>query len=173
MLPFLTPHLRVRSVLELDPPRLGGLGLDALLLDVDCTLKEYRADDVPDEIAAWLAGLREAGVGLCLVSNGHAARIGWLAGRHGLAFVPNALKPLPWRCRAAVRQRGFDPARTAMVGDQLFADVMAGRLAGLVTILVDPIHPEQEPWFTRLKRPLERRLIARMDEKSGKRKMRQ
>ncbi len=49
-----------------------------------------------------------------------------------------------------------------MVGDQLFADVVSGRLAGLACILVRPIHPEQEPWFTRMKRPLERFLLNRM-----------
>ena len=43
-----------------------------------------------------------------------------------------------------------------MVGDQIFADVMAGRLAGLTTILVRPIQPNEEPWFARMKRPLER-----------------
>jgi predicted HAD superfamily phosphohydrolase YqeG len=49
-----------------------------------------------------------------------------------------------------------------VVGDQLFADVMAARLAGLASILVRPIHPEEEPWFTRLKRPLERVLLRRL-----------
>ena len=48
-----------------------------------------------------------------------------------------------------------------MVGDQVFADILAGRLAGLKTILVDPIHPEEEPWFTRLKRPPERWVLRR------------
>ena len=43
-----------------------------------------------------------------------------------------------------------------MVGDQVFADVLAGRLAGIKCILVRPIHPEEEPWFTRIKRPPER-----------------
>ena len=156
-----TPHLQISNVLELDVPRLRKLGLDALLLDVDCTLKEYRAEDVTSEVAAWLHQLREAGVGLCLVSNGHGPRIGRLAKRLDLPFVSNALKPLPWGCRSAVRMMGFDRQRTAMVGDQVFADVMAGRLAGLFTILVDPIRPEQEPWFTRLKRPLENRLVTR------------
>ena len=65
-------------------------------------------------------------------------------------------------CRAAVRKMGFRPQRTAMVGDQLFADVMAGRLAGLRSILVRPIHPEEEPWFTRLKRRPERLLLRWM-----------
>jgi predicted HAD superfamily phosphohydrolase YqeG len=55
----------------------------------------------------------------------------------------------------------FPPASTALVGDQVFADVLAGRLAGLKTILVEPIHPEEEPWYTRLKRPPERWVLRR------------
>ena len=48
------------------------------------------------------------------------------------------------------------------MGDQVFADVMAGRLAGIRSILVEPIHPEEEPWYTRLKRLPERIVLARM-----------
>ena len=81
--------------------------------------------------------------------------------------MARALKPFPFRLRRAVRRMGFLPEQTAMVGDQLFADVMAGRLAGLRTILVSPIHPEDEPWFTRLKRPAERLLLRRMEIPEG------
>ena len=161
MLPFVVPHLRVESVLELGVDRLGDLGLDALLLDVDCTLKRYRAETVSAEVAAWLDALREAGIGLCLVSNGLGARIGRFAETVGLPFRAKSGKPLPFGLRAAIRKMGFDRRRTAMVGDQVFADVMAGRLAGLTTILVRPIHPEEERWFTRMKRPFERLVIGK------------
>lgn len=155
------PHVHVHSVVELDVERLRQLDIDALLLDADCTLKEYHAEEVTTEVRAWLESLRAAGVGLCLVSNGRGPRIARLAERLGLPFVATAMKPLPRGCLAAIAQHGFDPRRTAMVGDQVFADIMAGRLARLMTILVDPIHPEQEPWFTRLKRPLERLVVRR------------
>jgi HAD superfamily phosphatase (TIGR01668 family) len=163
MLRFLAPHLRVESVLELDVERLRCLGLDALLLDVDCTLKSYRADGPSAEVKAWLGRLRGAGIGLCLVSNGLGRRIGRLAEELEVPFVAKAAKPLPFGIRAAIRKMGFDAKRTAMVGDQLFADVLAGRLAGLTSILVRPIRPEEEPWFTRAKRPFERFLLRRMD----------
>lgn len=162
MFPWLTPHLQVESVLELGAERLRALGYDALLLDVDCTLKSYRSRAVSAEVAAWLEELRSAGIGLCLVSNGRGKRIGELAAALRLPFVAKALKPFPYGCRAAVASMGFDPKRTALVGDQLFADVMAARLAGLGAILVRPIHPEEEPWYTRLKRPLERLLLGRV-----------
>ena len=152
----ISPNLVIKSVLELRPQRLAELGLDALLLDVDSTLKEYRAITVSDEVRQWLDELRAAGIGLCLVSNGRGRRIGRLAESLDLPYIAGACKPLPLGCRAAVRKMGFDRGRTAMVGDQLFADVMAARLAGIFSILVEPIKPEQEPWFTRLKRPFER-----------------
>jgi HAD superfamily phosphatase (TIGR01668 family) len=156
MFGFLTPHYRIASVLELTPQRLRGLGLESLLLDADCTLKRYRSAECAPGVAEWLDGLREAGIGLCLVSNGLGQRIGRFAQLVGLPYVAKALKPLPLGCQRAMRQMGFRRQNTAMLGDQLFADIMAGRLAGLTTFLVEPIHPEEEPWFTRLKRGPER-----------------
>jgi len=110
----------------------------------------------------WGGGVGEGGVGFCLASNGGGRRIRRLADGLGVPCLAKALKPFPFRLRRAVRRMGFPVGETAMVGDQLFADVMAGRLAGLRTILVTPIHPEDEPWFTRLKRPAERLLLGRM-----------
>jgi HAD superfamily phosphatase (TIGR01668 family) len=161
MFGILTPHYRIASVLELTPERLGELGLVSLLLDADCTLKRYGSEGCAPGVGEWLDTLRQAGVGLCLVSNGLGRRIGRFAQLCGLPCVAKALKPLPIGCRQAMRKMGFRRKSTAMVGDQLFADIIAGRLAGLTTILVEPIHPEEEPWFTRLKRGPERWLLRR------------
>lgn len=163
MLRFIAPHVRVENVCQLSLQRLGELELDALLLDVDCTLKPYHDKQVSREVTAWLDELRAGRIGLCLVSNGLGERIRRFAEGLDLPFVAKALKPFPFRLRSTVRRMGFPPQRTAMVGDQLFADVMAGRLAGLRTVLVRPIHPEDEPWFTRLKRPPERLLLRWMN----------
>jgi HAD superfamily phosphatase (TIGR01668 family) len=139
------------------------LGLEALLLDVDCTLKRFRDEEPAPEVVAWLDELRRGGIGLCLVSNGLDGRVRRFAEKLDLPYVSKALKPFPLGCRAALRKMKFLPSRTAMVGDQLFADVMAARLAGLTSILVRPIHPEDEPWFTRLKRGPERWLLRRVN----------
>ena len=163
MFRLLVPHLRVESVLDLGVERLQEMGLDALLLDVDCTLKSYRTEKVNEDVNAWLGELRAAGIGVCLVSNGLGRRVRRLAEEIDVPFVAKAAKPFPFGIRAALRKTGFDRGRTAMVGDQLFADVIAGRLAGLTSILVRPIRPEEEPWFTRMKRPVERFLLRRMD----------
>ena len=162
MIRLVTPHLCVDTVLDLGAGRLRDLGLDTLLLDVDCTLKRYRQPQLDAEIGAWIAGLREAGFKLCLLSNGGRRRIRRFAGQIGIPAVCRACKPLPFGCHRAIRKLQAVRQRTAIVGDQLFADILAGRLAGLFTIRVRPIHPEDEPWFTRVKRPIEARLLRRL-----------
>ena len=163
MLRFIAPHLRVETVLDLDVDRLRRLEIDSLLLDVDCTLKRYTDRTVSDDVADWLKNLQAAEIGLCLVSNGLGKRIEEFAQAVRLPFVAKACKPLPGGCLRAVKQMGFDRRRTAIVGDQLFADIMAGRLAGLTAILVRPIHPEEEHWYTRVKRPPEKLLLRWME----------
>jgi hypothetical protein len=158
MLPLFTPHLRLASVLELDVSTLRSLGLEGLLLDLDCTLKDYPANDIPLAIHMWVQTLRAAGIRLCLLSNGKTTRIERFARMLDIPFVAQAFKPLPLGCRAALKKIDLPRTRAAVVGDQIFADILAGRLAGMFTILVHPTSPE-EPWFTRLKRPFERAVL--------------
>lgn len=161
----LFPKHRVESVLELTPDLLAEWRLASLLLDVDSTLKRYSETDVSSEIQKWLESLKDFGFFLCLLSNGKEGRIARFAQRVGLPYIALAMKPFPHGCRKAVKTFQLRPEKTAMVGDQVFADVLAGNLAGLTTILVTPIHPEEEPWFTRLKRPLEK-FVLRFDRRT-------
>jgi len=136
-------------------------GLRSLLLDVDSTLKRYRAAEIPPEMVQWIESLKEAGIQCCLLSNGREFRIRPIAEQLQVPFVAPAMKPLPFGCQRAIKMMSFDPKATAMVGDQVFADILAGKFAQIFTILVTPIHPEEEHWYTRIKRPLERRVIVR------------
>ena len=154
-----TPDHHAAGVLDIDVGRLRSLGVQGILLDVDCTLKDHGAPGFTEIVIAWAASLRGEGFRLCLVSNGKAHRISALADALGVPFVATAFKPFPFGCRAASRKLGLGPAQVVMVGDQVFADVLAGRLAGLRTILVTPTS-RREPWFTRAKRPLERCVLA-------------
>jgi predicted HAD superfamily phosphohydrolase YqeG len=45
-----------------------------------------------------------------------------------------------------------------MIGDQVFTDIVAGKRAGVMTILVVPVDPEREFFGTRLARLREKAL---------------
>ncbi|MDO4551735.1 MAG: YqeG family HAD IIIA-type phosphatase [Planctomycetia bacterium] len=153
------PNYRVSVVNELTPKILTEMGVESVLLDVDCTLKRYDCDILEPWVEAWLDTLKDANIQVCLLSNGKGKRIGRFAERYGLPYMAMAVKPLPFGCLRAIRRQGFQRRSTAMIGDQIFADILAGNLAGLKTVLVTPIHPEMEPLFTRVKRPFEKFII--------------
>ena len=146
------PDYLVDTVVDLTLTRLEEYGIVNLILDVDCTLKRYGQQEVAPEILAWLDEMKQAGIGLCLLSNG----IGKFSEYVGIPYIAQAMKPFSRGCHQALKRFHFDPAKTAIVGDQIFADVMAGRRSGIKTILVTSIHPEEEPFYTRMKRPFEK-----------------
>jgi uncharacterized protein len=167
MLRLLTPHYRVESVLELTAERLRQWEIGTLLLDVDCTLKRYRATAVSEEVAGWLSALRQSGIRCCIVSNGRGHRIRQFAASLDLPCIAKAMKPFPQGVWAALEKIGAAPEQAAMVGDQVFADVLAGRLAGIKSILIRPIRPDEEPWYTRLKRIPEQWWLRWLHRKEG------
>lgn len=97
----------------------------------------------------------------CIVSNNFSLRVRRIGALLGIPVVGWALKPVPigfWRAMAIM---GTDRATTALVGDQLFTDVLGGNLLGLRTILVDPLSPHEFP-TTRLVRRIEGLIRARI-----------
>jgi HAD superfamily phosphatase (TIGR01668 family) len=162
MLSLVTPDLQIDNVLELTVDRVRSLHLDGLLLDMDCTLKDYHDRHCNAEVLQWIKTLSSSGIQLCIMSNAKLERLLPLVETIGIPFVAKAFKPLPFGCKSGLQKLQLSAQRTAMVGDQLFSDVLAGRLAGLYTILVRPTSAE-EPWFTRIKRPMERRVLRRIN----------
>jgi hypothetical protein len=53
------------------------------------------------------------------------------------------------------------PEETAIIGDQIFTDILGGHRVGLFTILVPPLSSDEFAW-TRLMRKLERRVLKKV-----------
>ena len=170
LLKLLTPHLQIDRVTDVQPAIVRALGVEGLLLDLDCTLMDYHAADFSPDVVEWVELMKREQVAMCILSNGRGARIRPLAQRLGLQCVPWAGKPFTFGLRAALAKLALDRTRVALVGDQIFADVLAGRIAGVFTILVRPT-TTREAWITYIKRPLERlvlRAVANADGRDAK-----
>ncbi|MDR2169871.1 MAG: YqeG family HAD IIIA-type phosphatase [Planctomycetaceae bacterium] len=161
MFSLFRPDIEVSGVIDLTVERLRVAGIKALLLDVDSTLKRYGNSDPAPEVIDWLERMRAAGLGLYLISNGGGVRIQKFSQNVQIPFIAPAMKPLPFAIHRVIKSMNYEKKTTAMVGDQLFTDVLAGKLAGILTILVKPQGEKEEPWFARIKRPLEKLFLKR------------
>ena len=152
---LLLPDYDFDTYLGFTPAFLKGLGIDYLLCDIDNTLVPYEIAEPTDEVRAWLTALNEAGIKTAFVSNNHAPRVELFNKTLGYPAFPDSGKPFKKACRAAMEAMGSKPENTAIIGDQVFTDVLAGRNAGLnCALLVKPIKDKTNLFF-RTKRLME------------------
>lgn len=153
----LEPDLFVTALPLLSLDELAGHGIEAVLLDLDNTLCTWGSDRFGPGCAEWVAAARER-FRVCIVSNSiRPSRMNRVAEKLGVPAVGRWLlgrKPFAGGIRAALKQVGVPAARTAMVGDQLFTDILGGNRMGLLTVWVKPL-PYKEFAGTRLSRLLE------------------
>lgn len=156
---MLSPDLYHRSVLDIDLDALSARGIDTLLVDLDNTLLPRDTSVVPDELREWAARLADRGFRVCLVSNNWHERVHAVASELGADLVAKALKPLPFAFLRGLRRVGSDRSRAAVIGDQVFTDVLGGKLLGMLTVLVVPLSESDLP-HTLVLRRIERLLLA-------------
>ena len=159
-LALLRPARCCATVTDVTLAELRAAGIEAVLLDLDNTLVAWQRSDVPPEVIAWLAELRSGGMGLYLISNTRfGRRLRTLSERLGIPYVRRAWKPRKRGFVEAMQRLGVGPAQTAMVGDQMFTDVLGGNRLGLYTVMVRPI-ARREFIGTRVSRLVERLVLA-------------
>ncbi len=150
-----------RFVSRLAAVSLGELhdqGFRGLIIDLDNTLMGFRQTELEADHLEWVAQAHERGFRLVMVSNNFTERVTGVAAQLQIACVPNALKPLPFGMLRAVRLLGLPRRQIAVVGDQLFTDVLSGKLCGLYTILTEPIEAKDFP-VTKIFRFFERLML--------------
>jgi HAD superfamily phosphatase (TIGR01668 family) len=164
---LLVPDIIFRDVTRIRLEFLRQLGLQALVLDVDNTLTAHDSQELRPDVAAWLAEMRGGGIKLMLASNNTRERVRPFADKLGLDYVSFCCKPLPRWLSEAQRRWGLPRQAIALVGDQIFTDLLAGSLYGARVLMVRPMCRDTRPAL-RFRRLLEKPLLMRYYKKGGK-----
>ena len=134
------------DIYELTGAALAGRGFTLLLADLDNTLVPYGVP-LPDErLRAWRDDLAAHGVTLFVLSNNrHESRPRIFSDALDIPYIGHAGKPKTPSFYRAMERLGVSKEQTAIVGDQIFTDVLGGNRAGVSTILVEPIRLAGNP----------------------------
>lgn len=133
------PDRYVSRLASLSVEELKNRGIRGLIVDLDNTLMGFRQTELEADHLEWVQRVHEHGLRIVMVSNNFTERVSGIAAQLGVESISNALKPLPFAVMRAMRILGMPRGQIAMVGDQLFTDVLCGKLCGLYTILTEPI----------------------------------
>lgn len=153
-----------RRVTEITPEFLLKNNIKGLLLDLDNTLTTHD-NPVPGKgVLDWIAKIKKAGIKMVIVSNNYSSRVAPFADMLGLEFVPEGKKPLSSGFNRAQQRMKIPFAQLAVVGDQIFTDILGANLKRVRGIFVYPIEPEKTKFF-KFKRWAEKPFLPKLSEK--------
>lgn len=152
------PTLMKKRLVQLTVEEIKQMGVTTLLLDVDNTLSTHHSQTPLEGIPSWLEQMKDAGIQLFIVSNSNKKRVAPFAQLLDLPYFYLCKKPLPFAILRAIKHLKVPKRQVMLCGDQIFTDIIAGRFAGIKTLLLEPALVE-DGWTFRLRRTLEKPLI--------------
>ena len=133
------PRYSFREITEISPGFLGNLGINFLMLDLDNTIAAYSEHSPAQNVMLWVSEMKSCGIKMLIVSNSRRKeRVENFAESLDIGYINAARKPSPKHVLRAMENEGFKKAESALLGDQLYTDMLAANLAGIVSITVRP-----------------------------------
>ena len=154
-----------RRVNDITPSFLKKHDIKGLLLDLDNTLTTHDNPRPADGVLDWIKKIKENGIKMVIVSNNHPPRVKPFADMLGLEFISEGKKPLASGFNRAQKLMNIPFKNLAVVGDQIFTDMLGANLKRVRGIFVFPIEKEgKEQKFIRFKRVIEKPFLPKLTE---------
>ena len=144
---ILKPKIKLEKVTDITCEILNKYNITALILDVDNTLSTHHGQILTDGLAEWLDEMKKCGIKLTVLSNSKRKRVEPFAQKIGLDFISLGLKPLPFGYLRALRALSVKKKNAAIVGDQIFTDILGANWFRVKSIYVPPMEPESTAFF--------------------------
>lgn len=162
------PKYRFKSVLDISVEDLNKMGAKAVALDIDNTICNDGSTNCVAGLEEWLSKIQNAGIKVMIISNAIPRRPKILSKRLNLPYIANAKKPKSHTLIEGARMMGVEINEFAMVGDQIFADVMAANDCGAIAILVDALKGKTRfPIFYTIRQKRAAPIIAEFEKLHG------
>lgn len=155
------PKAYLKKVQQISINFLEKYNIKALILDVDNTLIDYKAN-LSQNIIDWATNIKKQGIKLYILSNTNKKeKVKLVADKLEIPYKYFARKPSKGGFKKIQEELKINSENIAVVGDQIFTDIVGGNRSKMFTILVDPID-EKEFWYTAWKRPLENKIKQKL-----------
>ena len=154
----LYPNIYLNKVQDIKIQTLIKNKIKLLILDVDNTLIDYYKN-LSEEVINWAKEMKGQGIKLYILSNtNNEEKVKTVAQKLDIPYKHFAMKPLKRGFKYIQKETKIKPENIAVVGDQIFTDVLGGNRSKMFTILVEPIDSKKDYWYTAWKRPIENKI---------------
>ena len=160
VLKYLTPDFIYDNIYKINFDELKKNNIKGLIFDIDNTLVSYEQPDPVPEVVELMSSLKDGGFYICFISNNNKQRVDLFNRSFKYPAFYNARKPSVRLFKEAVNSINIKTENIAVIGDQLFTDVIAAKRMNMTAVLVKPIEPVESLFF-KIKRLGEKPFIRR------------
>ena len=143
------PDMYQKSIYHIDYEKLLDDGIKCLLFDLDNTCVPYKDTEPNKKLIELFEMLKDMDFKLIIFSNAGKKRIGPFKKVLDVDCLANARKPLKKNFLKVIKIFNYDLSEVAIIGDQLYKDILGGNKVGIKTILVNPMSSD-DMFLTRL-----------------------
>lgn len=159
---MLYPKEYLNSVKDISLELLEKNNIKGLILDVDNTLINLERK-MPVGVSEWAKNLKAKGIKICILSNSNnIKKVEEVAKIIDVPYIFFGKKPLKSGFLRARDILKLSNENIAVVGDQIFTDIIGANRCKMFPLLVKPIE-EKDYFLTKIKRPIEKFIIKRYE----------
>ncbi len=156
------PKYKFNSILDITIEDLQKMGAKAVCFDLDNTTLYDSSYKPLAGVYEWVKYIKKSGMPIMILSNTYPLRAKRVARKFGVDYTALSKKPETKAFFIAAERMRVDVSEIAMIGDQLYADILGANEAGAISVWVKPFMVE---WLFakkyRRRRSLERELFAK------------
>ena len=135
----LLPKIILPALTDVTTELLRSRNIRLLMMDFDNTIVPYTTSTPTEAMEQWLEMMVASDIQLCVVSNSRKDRVKVFCEKYGLDCITHAKKPFSKGIQECLSQYAVDPEKCALVGDQIFTDILGANGTGVTSILVKAI----------------------------------
>jgi hypothetical protein len=152
-----------KTVFDIDFKILKTKNIKNIFIDLDNTLIPYDLTKPDKKTFELFDKLHDLDFEVFIISNNRKDRVKQFANMVRSRYVYSAQKPFKSGFRRALKKIGNpDPKSVCLIGDQFMTDVLGGKRMGFYVIVVDAIKRDNEKWYTKYNRKIEKKLLERL-----------
>jgi HAD superfamily phosphatase (TIGR01668 family) len=157
------PNEYVKTVFDVDFPKLWENNVKIIMLDLDNTLIPYDEDEPTGKLHKLFDKIKSIGFEVYIISNNKKDRVKSFAKQVKAGYVYSARKPFRLGFNRALKYANYpNPETVCLIGDQFMTDVLGGKRMNFYVIVVDTIKRRGEKWFTKISKHYEKNILRRL-----------
>ena len=156
---ILKPDYNVVSLFDVPYNELKNKGIKVIMFDLDSTVMPSKSGKFPQNVLDLFETLRQNFEISIISNNTREEYLQKVRTQVVFPVIGNAKKPNTKVMSEFLKSLNINPENAVMIGDRPLTDILAGKLLGSTTVLVDSITKDTENKSTRFVRKLERLFI--------------